>query len=154
MPRQNHGDTHRPLTACSIPLSRLLGDALDHRAHLRLKRRAHGEPVEDLPSLPEGPVVETGIDEQLLAELPVKLAALSPRAQIVLPMHYLQSLTQRGVAEALEIPIGTVKSLAHRLRAHVSPERLSLLAARGEPPLSGLGGPALLHSLAEGLGHG
>jgi RNA polymerase sigma-70 factor (ECF subfamily) len=74
------------------------------------RRRARGEPVEDLPSLPEVPVVETGVDEQLLAELPAKLAALPPRTQIVLRMHYLQSLTQQEVAEALEIPIGTVKS--------------------------------------------
>ena len=47
---------------------------------------------------------------ELLSELPARLAALPAGAQIVLRLHYLQSLTQQEIAEALEIPLRTVKS--------------------------------------------
>jgi RNA polymerase sigma-70 factor (ECF subfamily) len=46
----------------------------------------------------------------LVAALPAKLAALPAAAQVVLRLHYLQSLTQQEIAEVLEIPLGTVKS--------------------------------------------
>jgi len=49
-------------------------------------------------------------DEDLLDELPRRLEELPRRAQLVLRMRYLQELSQQEIAEALEIPIGTVKS--------------------------------------------
>ena len=84
------------------------------REAFRAVRRAqlhHGVSLDDLPALPEGAGVETGTDtEDLLAELPARLAALPAAAQVVLRLHYLQSLTQQEIAEVLEVPIGTVKS--------------------------------------------
>ena len=58
------------------------------------------------------------IEPVLLAELPHRLAAVPPAAQVVLRLHYLHELTQPEVAEALEIPLGTVKSrIAYGLAA-------------------------------------
>lgn len=75
------------------------------------ERRHAGELLEDVSTMPEASTAATEIEDgELLAELPARLAALPSGAQIVLRLHYLQSLTQQEVAEALEIPIGTVKS--------------------------------------------
>ena len=77
---------------------------------LRRSHREHTEPLDDA-SLAASPVPEdSGVDHELLAALPTKLAAVPFGAQIMLRMHYLQGLSQQEVAEALEMPIGTVKS--------------------------------------------
>jgi RNA polymerase sigma-70 factor, ECF subfamily len=49
-------------------------------------------------------------DQDVLAALPDLLANVSPASAIVLRMHYLDGLTHAEIAEALEIPEGTVKS--------------------------------------------
>ena len=78
---------------------------------IRRSRRHQELHVDDPGSLPEAAAVEPAIeDEELLAALPAKLAALPRGAQVVLRLHYLESMTQQEVAEALEIPLGTVKS--------------------------------------------
>ena len=64
------------------------------------------------------------------AELPPlwaeRLAELPPGAQIVLRLHYLEEMRLAEIAEALEMPLGTVKSrLAYglaRLRALIAPD--------------------------------
>jgi RNA polymerase sigma-70 factor (ECF subfamily) len=66
--------------------------------------------LESLPELPASEPEEPGVDPEILAELPARLAALPPAARVVLRMRYLQELTQPEIAEALEIPLGTVKS--------------------------------------------
>ncbi len=53
---------------------------------------------------------EPAFDAELLAALPSRLAALPTASRTVLRLHYLESLTQQEIAEALEIPLGTVKS--------------------------------------------
>src|SRR5215203_2628337 len=67
------------------------------REAFRAVRRArpdHGESLDDIPALPDGTESESGIEtEGLLAELPTRLAALPAAAQVVLRLHYLQSLT-------------------------------------------------------------
>jgi RNA polymerase sigma-70 factor (ECF subfamily) len=67
--------------------------------------------LDDMPdiadTIADGAAIE---DEALLAALPGQLAALPMAAQVALRMHYLQALTQQEIAEALEIPLGTVKS--------------------------------------------
>lgn len=83
------------------------------REALRAVKRAdrdRGEPLQDMSTIPYTSAEVSDIGEELLAELPAKLAVLPVGAQTVLRLHYLQSLTQQEVAEALEIPIGTVKS--------------------------------------------
>ena len=78
---------------------------------VRRSRQRLEEPVDDLSGFPDSPGGEPEIDHpELLAELPARLAAVPAGAQVVLRMHYLLSLTQVEIAEALEIPIGTVKS--------------------------------------------
>ena len=75
-------------------------------------RRDRGNPLDDIAEMAEPPVEASSAfaDEKLLAELPARLASLPLGAQVVLRLHYLQSLTQQEVAEALAIPLGTVKS--------------------------------------------
>ena len=73
----------------------------------RGRRREAVEDWHDIP-VPESEVV-VAIDE-LLDELPARLGELPCRAQLVLRMRYLQELSQQEIAEALEIPLGTVKS--------------------------------------------
>lgn len=78
---------------------------------IRRSRRRQGVSLDDMPdiadTIADGAAIE---DEALLAALPGQLAALPMAAQVALRMHYLQALTQQEIAEALEIPIGTVKS--------------------------------------------
>lgn len=78
---------------------------------VRHARRDRGEPLESMPDTPHSTDDDFGIDnEDLLAELPAKLAAVPAGAQVVLRLHYLQSMTQQEIAEVLEIPVGSVKS--------------------------------------------
>jgi RNA polymerase sigma-70 factor (ECF subfamily) len=76
---------------------------------MRKAGRVDPERIEDIPAGYDAGI-EEAVDEAVLDALPGRLAALPPAAQTVLRMHYLQSLTQQEVAEALEIPLGTVKS--------------------------------------------
>lgn len=78
---------------------------------LRRSRRHDLQPFDDLIELPDSSQHDPGSDdEELLGQLPARLSALPAGAQIVLRLHYLQGLTQHEVAEALGIPVGTVKS--------------------------------------------
>lgn len=80
------------------------------RAARARRRRAMDGLDERVPDVAAPNAEDEAIDPALLAELPLRLAAVPPAAQIVLRLHYLQELTQPEVAEALEIPLGTVKS--------------------------------------------
>jgi RNA polymerase sigma-70 factor (ECF subfamily) len=81
-------------------------DAVRAARHERDRRT---EAVEDWAEVP-APDTEEVAAENLLDELPLHLDALPRRTQLVLRMRYLQELSQQEVAEALDIPIGTVKS--------------------------------------------
>jgi RNA polymerase sigma-70 factor, ECF subfamily len=55
---------------------------------------------------------------ELRSQLPTLLATLPPAAGQVVRLHYLDELTLTEIAEALEVPLGTVKSrLSYGLRA-------------------------------------
>ena len=78
---------------------------------VRRSRRNQAEPLEDFPAIPNASEDPSEVaTEHLLAQLPEKIARLPQAAQVVVRLHYLQSLTQQEIAEALEIPVGTVKS--------------------------------------------
>lgn len=70
---------------------------------------------------------ESLFDSEALARLPGEVAALPAASRIVIRMHYLDGLTQPEIAEALAIPIGTVKSrIAYglaQLRTHFRREQ-------------------------------
>lgn len=53
---------------------------------------------------------EPPFDAALVARVPALVDALPPGARVVLRLHYLDELTLPEVAEALERPIGTIKS--------------------------------------------
>lgn len=64
-------------------------------------------------------------DSLLVRACADRLAALPPAAELTLRLHYLEEMTLVEIAEALEVPVGTVKSrLAYglaRLRAQLGP---------------------------------
>ena len=76
----------------------------------RRERHRRREAVDELAELPVPDEEELLVDATLLDELPARLGELPVRAQLVVRMRYLQELSQQEIAEALEIPIGTVKS--------------------------------------------
>ena len=71
---------------------------------------------DDEPATDE--VVDTALDDVLLARLPALLDALPPASRVVLQMRYVDDLSHAEIAEALELAPGTVKSrLAYGLAA-------------------------------------
>ncbi len=81
---------------------------------------------DEVAGLAEPPVDEPVFSSELLAALPAHLDALSPASALVVRLHYLEQLTFVEIAEALEIPVGTVKSrLAYGLAALRRTMRLS-----------------------------
>lgn len=87
-----------------------------HRSHSekRWAEALRGEAMNVLPVESEEPY----FDPELVTQLSSRIAALSPASQVVLRMRYLDRLSQAEIAEALEIPEGTVKSrLAYGLVA-------------------------------------
>ena len=75
------------------------------------RRGAHMESTLDAISESHAmPESEPIFDSDLIAELPSRIASLPIAAQVALRMHYLDEQTQAEIAEALEIPLGTVKS--------------------------------------------
>lgn len=72
---------------------------------------ARGQPPMDIDDVAEMAVeAETGDADALRERLRALLQRLPASAQLALRMHYYDELTFREISEALEVPVGTVKS--------------------------------------------
>ena len=76
----------------------------------RAERDPRREAVDDWHDFPASETESAVVAEELLDEMPARLDELPRNAQLVLRMRYLEEMSQQEIAEALEIPIGTVKS--------------------------------------------
>jgi RNA polymerase sigma-70 factor, ECF subfamily len=81
---------------------------------------AHESPVEELPESPEdldeGPEA-TALRREELGEVVAAMAELPSAYRAALTLRHMQQLSYQEVADALEIPLGTVKTHLHRARA-------------------------------------
>jgi RNA polymerase sigma-70 factor (ECF subfamily) len=84
----------------------------DERRKLRAYARTGVDPVLD----EDDEIVERADATALQRELALALARLRPRDREILLLHAWAELTDQEVAEALSIPVGTVKSRLHRTR--------------------------------------
>ena len=96
----------------------------------RAERDPRRESIDDRIDFPVPESEEVLAGQDLLDEIPRRLDELPPRARLVVRMRYLEELSQQEIAEALEIPIGTVKS---RLAYGLSMLRRTMAEALGEP---------------------
>ncbi|HEV8535301.1 MAG TPA: sigma-70 family RNA polymerase sigma factor [Candidatus Limnocylindria bacterium] len=82
--------------------------------------RAHETTVEELPDPPEeaeeGPEA-TAVRREELAEVVAAMAELPAAYRAALTLRHMQQLSYQEVADALGIPLGTVKTHLHRARA-------------------------------------
>ena len=91
-------------------------------ASLNYVRRwhAHETTVDDLPDAPEeadaGPE-QTAVRHEQVAEVVAAMAELPPAYRAALTLRHMQQLSYQEVADALDIPLGTVKTHLHRARA-------------------------------------
>lgn len=102
-------------------------------ASLNYLRRwhAHEAPVDEMPDAAEpeeaGPELTTLRREQL-GEVLAAMAELPPPYRAALALRHFQELSYQEVADALGIPLGTVKTHLHRARAALR----ARIAARGK----------------------
>ena len=90
------------------------------------RRRKRDLSLFDEPEIPVDVAAEDGNADPLLVRACAdRLAALPPAAELTLRLHYLEDMSLVEIAEALELPLGTVKSrLSYglaRLREQLGP---------------------------------
>src|SRR5438445_938251 len=87
--------------------------------HVR-RWHAHEAPVEELPESHEdqeaGPEA-TALRREALGEVVAAMGELPAAYRAALTLRHMQQLSYQEVADALEIPLGTVKTHLHRARA-------------------------------------
>jgi RNA polymerase sigma-70 factor (ECF subfamily) len=81
---------------------------IDH-GRKRLRRRELA-----LEEVPEPAAADTSVDPLLLERLQQSLAVLPERQRMVLILRFQEGLGPAEIAEALEMPVNTVKSTLHR----------------------------------------
>lgn len=92
---------------------------------------AHETPVEELPESAEpddqGPEL-TAVRREEISEVMAAMAELPPAYRAVLTLRHIQQLSYQECADALGIPLGTMKTHLHRARVALT----ARLAARRE----------------------
>ena len=81
---------------------------------------AHETPVDELPDAPEEPEEgpeATTVRREEVAEVVSAMAELPAPYRAALTLRHMQQLSYQEVADALGIPLGTVKTHLHRARA-------------------------------------
>ncbi len=81
---------------------------------------AHEAPVEEMPDRAEpeeaGPEL-SAVRREEVAEVMAAMAELPPAYRAALTLRHMQQLSYQEVADALGLPLGTVKTHLHRARA-------------------------------------
>jgi len=110
-----------------------------HRSIDELRKRRF-RPAIGLDQVPE-PAAVDGMPDMLLRDRIRGLVdALPEKARMVVALRYQEDLAPAEIAEALDMPISTVKSHLHRsltlLRGRLEKKGISFAPRRGELPLS------------------
>jgi RNA polymerase sigma-70 factor (ECF subfamily) len=110
-----------------------------HRSIDELRKRRF-RPSIGLDDVPEPAAAGVMPDMLLRDRLRGLVEALPEKARMVVVLRYQEDLAPAEIAEALEMPISTVKSHLHRsltlLRGRLEKKGISLAPGRGELPLS------------------
>jgi RNA polymerase sigma-70 factor (ECF subfamily) len=113
--------------------------AVCHRSIDELRKRRF-RPAIGLDEVPE-PAAAAGLPDMLLRDRIRGLVdALPEKARMVVALRYQEDMAPAEIAEALDMPVSTVKSHLHRsltlLRGRLEKKGISLAPRRGELPLS------------------
>ena len=108
----------------------IAGNLVSHhwRAERR-KLRAYARTGVDPVLVPDGDAVDRLDAQALERTLAAGLADLRPQDREILLLHAWAELSDHEIAEALSLPLGTVKSRLHRARARLR----NRLGAAGQP---------------------
>ena len=93
----------------SITVARFISQN-EVRTAKRESRNFHHFVDADFADECEEPPPEKPFDVRDIVACAGHLASLPPACQMVVRLHYLEEMTQIEIAEAIEIPVGTVKS--------------------------------------------
>jgi len=94
---------------------RIVLNLLSHEAAARQASRE--QPLDEAVAAREPRVIDRGpSDLELRDRLEKALARLTPQYRVLVAGHYLQDVKYEELAEALNIPIGTVKTHLHRAK--------------------------------------
>ena len=85
-------------------------------------RRKKFQPHLDLDSIPEPRVVSTPPDPVLAEELRQKVSELPAKMQVVVVLRFQEDLKLREIAETMDIPVNTVKTLLRRALIRLRPK--------------------------------
>ena len=78
--------------------------------------KAQAEPIEDLLDAPVDSPATIYEKQEQLAFLHTRLNHLPEKYRLVLSLRYLQQLSYKEIAQALDVPMGTVKTHIYRAR--------------------------------------
>ena len=95
---------------------------LNHLAAERARRAAVSERGAEARAIASGerPPAERADDDEQAAILRAAIATLPERQREAIALYAFEQMTYREVAEVLEMPINTVKTLIHRARADLA----------------------------------